>query len=163
MTEKVYPTYSLPSGIEVKLKGISPFLLQAIMFNDRGKPKPPMHEIKIAGKRKMVPNEADEKYLKDADNWEVEKNQKIVKLLTTKSVVGDVSDYLPNTKVQEYRDLCDMIFDGEYTETDMTYIWLSDELDTIELFSDFQEAVQQLTMPTSEAVDESSKSPESTS
>lgn len=161
---KDYPTYTLPSGTVVYLKGVSPFLLQAIMSNSNGKPQPPFIEVEIARKKKSQPNYNDPDYKAALELWESEKSVKIVRLLTTKAILGSVEDYVSDeSKMAEYQEMASLVWDIDYSDDDLKYTWLADELANPDDFEAFQEAVQQLTMPTEDAVAESSKSSDSDS
>lgn len=150
------PTFTLPSGVELKLKPIPPFIFMAVLSNAKDKPAVPYHEVRIAGKIKSEPNYYDENYLKAVEDYEQQRNMKVMRLLFTEGVVGAVEDYIKDKdKIKDIKRLVESVYGEDYSDDDYKYIWLSTELPDDTVAEQFQDAVQQLSSPTEDAIEDS--------
>lgn len=158
LTEK--PTYAFPSGTVVNLKPVPPFLIHAVAASTKGAPKPPLIEVKIAGKLTREENRNDSNYLAALSDFESDRNLRTMQLLFNRGVEGTITDYYPDNSpiFLEIESLTETIYGPDYTLDQLKYTWLSSELIDSDVAEDFQNAIQELTIPSESAIEDSKSS-----
>lgn len=152
------PTYDLPSGKTITLKPIPPFLIHAVVSNNHNAPKPPVVTFERKGKKVYEENPDDPKYLERLEKFEEEKNLRLLQLIFTEGIVESVDSVLEGSELENVVDLTQMVFGNEYTQRQLKYIWITTELPNESDLTDLQEAIQSLSMPTDESIEESKSS-----
>lgn len=151
------PTYQLTDDIVITLKPVPPFLIHAISSSAKGKPVPPMQELKLGNKTRYEANYDDVHYQKALKEYEEDKNLRTMQLILTEGVKGRVSDYISESS-QEYADietLASFVYGNTYGEKELMYTWLTRTLVSDDAVGDFQEAIMSLTMPTEASLEDS--------
>ena len=87
------PTYTFSDGTTIILKPIPPLLINMVNSSTKGKPKPPKIEVEYANGRKVLEdNASDPTYLESLEQWNQEKQLRLLKLIYTSGVEGDFYD-----------------------------------------------------------------------
>lgn len=159
--------YRFADGTVVTLRGIAQMLLYGAQ-SEAGKPAPPLREVRMAGGGvQHIPRRDDEpvltaeeiaqvrdpdkrraeeayaRYRAELNQWEIERNTRMARLLF---LVG-VEDSPP----PEIADLWKQM--GFGSEMDIKYAWLAAKLPNAEAMAHFFETVTSLTIPTEEGLE----------
>lgn len=133
--------YVTRSGIELELVKVPYLVLERLMNDKSGRPKPPIVEVTIAGKYKhREPNPNDEGYKQALAEWESEYQFRLFRYLFSQGVRCDVPSEFVKTHLE--------FFPGS-SDAFLQYLWvctlLEDDADEIAALSD---AIMGQSMPT---------------
>lgn len=150
------PTYELESGITLKLAPVPPFLLHTVMTHTSDIPQAPYVEVRRAKKVAYEQNFSDENYLRALEHFEQSQQAKIMFLMFTKGVVGVVEDYVTDkTALKEIKELAEFVYGSDYTANQLKYIWLTNELPTVDEIAELQRAIEEVASPSQESIEDS--------
>lgn len=152
---KEQPTYTLSDGTKLKLAPVPPFLIHSILANNEDAPQIPTVEYERRGKKVYEQNPDDETYKKRKEEYDNQKNFKLLLLLFTEGIVGSVEDYIKDkSQIESIRDITSLVFGNDYNSRHFKYTWLTSQLNEDEI-EELQEAIQSLSTPTQESQEDS--------
>lgn len=139
-------TFTFEDGTAVELLPLPPLVVEFVMNNQAGKPKPPMIEVERRGHRRHEPNPDDPDYLARLAGWNQAKQHALMKCFIDRGVKGAPSE-------DEYDTYAGYLPDGA-DEADIKYMWIADKLTTVAEVERFIDAVVSQTVPTEEGIAE---------
>lgn len=149
------PTYTFSDGSTIILKPIPPLLINMVNSSTKGKPKPPKIEVEYAnGRRVLEDNASDPTYLESLEQWNQEKQLRLLKLIYTSGVEGDFYDIAGVDEMLLVEHLVMENYDNP-TNEDYKYVYIAGKLLSSDQIEAFQNAVLQLTVPTQDAIQDS--------
>ena len=149
------PTYTFSDGTTIILKPIPPLLINMVNSSTKGKPKPPKIEVEYANGRKVLEdNASDPTYLESLEQWNQEKQLRLLKLIYTSGVEGDFYDIAGVDEMLLVEHLVMENYDNP-TNEDYKYVYIAGKLLSSDQIEAFQNAVLQLTVPTQDAIQDS--------
>ncbi len=108
-------------GTELHLQRLSSMILERLNADQTGKPAIPKVEVKIAGKHtRMELNPEDSAYKAALQNWERERNTRLVKYV----FVHGITDDAPRAFVEDHRE-----YFPEASDRDLKYLWIASLVD----------------------------------
>ena len=156
------PTYTFSDGTSVELKPIPPLLINMVNSSTKGKPRPPKIEVEYANGRKVLEdNPNDPTYLEQLDQWNQDKQLRLLKLIYVQGVAGSFYDLAGVDDMMIVEHLTVENFDNP-TDEDYKYVYIAGKLLSSDHIEAFQNAVLQLTVPTQDAIEDSFRTPIST-
>lgn len=149
------PEYTFSDGTSIELKPIPPLLINMVNSSTKGKPKPPKVEVEYANGRKVLEDNAiDPAYLEALDQWNQEKQLRLLKLIYTQGVSGSFYDIAGVDEMLFVEQLVSENYDNP-TDEDLKYVYIAGKLLSSDQIEAFQNAVLQLTVPTQDAIEDS--------
>lgn len=108
---------TLKNGTVLNLKPLNPLVLERFRTYNKGRPEPPIQEVKYAdGSVAKEPNPNDPEYLAALASWDYERGLRITNYI----LVEGVSDVPPQEFIDEYSE-----YFPESTAKEMKYLWVS--------------------------------------
>lgn len=133
-------------GVELKLARVSAIILERLNADQSGKPKPPLVEVKIAGKHTRQESNPDDPEFKEAlESWNRERSTQVVKYVFTHGVENEP----PEAFLEEHRE-----YFPEATRRDLKYLWVASLVDQVPTdVSKLVEAITGQTLVTQEGLE----------
>ena len=151
MTEKLYPFIFQDTGVEVFIKKVSPLLVVELQKAFPA-PVPPRQRVEIGGEWVEEPNPAHPDHVQALEQYSVEFEQRVRKLLISRGVVIPEANTTWRDEVKELRqfwmDTYGKELDGDDKAVYIAHIAIGTDADMTDLLS----KILQRSQPTEEAV-----------